>query len=163
MSESELHTLQRECDQLIHQHKTLLLASRSNNGKAEISYAPYLRVETIFYIFVSELAKHTQNLLSNPQASILFIESETDAANLFARRRLTFDCQVVEVNKTDPAYSKTLDAMAEKLGKTLDLLRSLPDFHLLAIRPEQGQFIAGFGKAFAVDAKGRLQGRPNNQ
>lgn len=160
MTESEQQSLQHTCDELIRGQNTLLIASRSHAGKADISYAPYLRREGVFYIFVSDLARHTQNLLSYPQASLLFIEPEATATNLFARRRLTFDCQVSEISPKDPAYSSNLDAMAEKFGKTVELLRSLPDFHLLALRPEQGQFIAGFGKAFTVDHQGLLQRQP---
>ncbi len=157
MNESERLQLQNACDRLIDSRKSLLLASRAAGGHAEISYAPYLRVGTVFYIFVSELAKHTQNCLAYPRASILFIEPEAEAANPFARMRVTFDCRVAEISKTDPAHSLTLDAMKQKFGEIMSLLRSLPDFHLLALQPEQGQFVAGFGKAFAVDAAGQLQ------
>ena len=157
MTESELDSLQRACDGLIQHQQSLLLASRSEQGKADISYAPYLREGGDFYIFVSQLAKHTQNLLSYPQASVLFIEPETEAANPFARRRLTFDCRVREINKNDPDHGQILDGMAAKFGETVNLLRSLPDFHLFALTPERGLFVAGFGKAFAVDAQGGLQ------
>lgn len=157
MTESDRHSLQIACDQLISSQKTLLLATRSSTGNADISYAPYLREGQVFYIFVSELAKHTQNLLTYPKASIMFIEPETDAANLFARKRLTLECLAAEISRADPAYSSIMDAMTEKFGTTMALLRSLPDFHLLTITPLQGQFVAGFGKAISVNADGLLQ------
>lgn len=157
MTESERHHLQDACDQLIHNQKSLLLASRSADGHADISYAPYVCEEFTFYIFVSELAKHTHNLLNHPYASILFIQPEVEATNLFARQRLTLDCQVTEIAHTDPLYDKQLAAMEQAFGETVSLLRSLPDFHLLALSPRQGQFVAGFGQSFAVDANGRLQ------
>ena len=157
MTESERQRLQNDCDDLIRQQQTLLLASRSEQGGADISYAPYLREGQYFYVFVSELAKHTKNLLNHPQASVLFIEPEANARNLFARKRLTFDCQVLEISQTDPVYAQTLDAMANKFGEIVDVLRGLPDFHLLALTPKQGQFVAGFGKTFFVDAEGCLQ------
>lgn len=156
MTDSERQSLQQACDSLITQHNSLLLASINREGKADISYAPYFRDGSGFYIFVSELAKHTQNLLSNPHASILFIESEASAANAFARLRLTLDCQVQEISKTTPDYSQKLDTMAAKFGETVSVLRSLPDFHLLLLAPQSGQFVAGFGKAFPVDSTGRL-------
>lgn len=157
ISESERQHLQAACDQLIKSQKTLLLATRSAEGDADISYAPYVRDECTFYIFVSELAKHTKNVLSHPQASILFIQAESEAENLFARQRLTLDCRVREVQNTDPLYVKQLDVMTEVFGDIVKLLRSLPDFHLLALTPKRGQFVAGFGKSLVVDAYGRLQ------
>lgn len=157
MTTSELQNLQNNCNQLISQQKTLLLASRSQVGNADISYAPYHYDDFKFYIFVSDLAKHSQNLRSHPQASIMFIEPEEQASNPFARQRLSFDCQVQEISQTDPAFAKILDAMMTKFGEIVRVLQQLPDFHLLALTPTQGQFIAGFGRAFAVDAEGHVQ------
>lgn len=160
MTDTERQSLQQACDSLITQHNSLLLASINREGKADISYAPYFRDSSGFYVFVSELAKHTQNLLFNPHASVLFIEPEACAANAFARLRLTLDCHVQEISKTNQDYSQKLDAMAAKFGDTVSVLRSLPDFHLLLLTPQSGQFVAGFGKAFPVDAAGRLLWSP---
>ncbi|MCK9607094.1 MAG: pyridoxamine 5'-phosphate oxidase family protein [Methylomonas sp.] len=157
MDDSERHSLQNACDELIRRQNSLLIASRSADGAVAISYAPYLREEAGFYIFVSEQAKHTQNLLVQPQASILFIEPEAEAGNPFARRRLTFDCRVLEISKTHAEYAQKLDGMAVKFGEIIGILRTLTDFHLLLLQPQAGQFVAGFGKAFTVDNLGRLQ------
>jgi len=157
LTESERHRLQAACDRLIDTQKTLLLATRSPASRADISYAPYLRDDASFYIFVSELAEHTENMLAYSQASILFIEPESECSELFARQRLSFDCLAREVLRADPVYESILDAMTERLGKTMTLLRQLPDFHLIALTPTTGRFVAGFGKACQVDAMGRIQ------
>lgn len=157
LAEAERREWQAVCDGLIAGQQTLLLASRSPHGDADISYAPYIREEQFFYIFVSELVKHTKNLLSHPQASLLFIQAEAESANLFARQRLTLNCFAREVRQIDPQYVRVLDVMAKKFGNTIDLLRTLPDFHLLALEVSEGQFVAGFGKTFAVDALGRIR------
>lgn len=157
MDDSERHKLQNACDALIQQQNSLLIASRSVEGAVAISYAPYVRDETGFYIFISELAQHTQNLLTQPRASILFIEPEATASNPFARQRLTFDCVVREISKHHRDYAQQLDAMALKFGEIVAVLRTLPDFHLLVLQPQAGQFVAGFGKAYSVDSAGRLQ------
>ncbi|MDD2759011.1 MAG: pyridoxamine 5'-phosphate oxidase family protein [Methylomonas sp.] len=156
-SESERNKSQDDCERLISSHKTLLMATRSPDGHADISYAPYVREGNSFYIFVSEMAKHTNNLLAHPEASILFIEEEADACNLFARKRLTLDCQVREVQNGDPEYVRQLLAMTERFGEIVEVLRTLKDFHLLALTPSRGQFVAGFGKTFALDGNGYLQ------
>lgn len=157
MTEAERQSLQSACDQLILKQKTLLLATCSVEGHADISYAPYVKDGGRFYIFVSELAKHTKNLLQHPQASVMFIQAEAEASSLFARQRLTLECLAQEISKSDPLYTQQLDAMTTQLGEILHLLRSLPDFHLFALTPSHGQFVAGFGKAFTVDAQGCLQ------
>lgn len=158
MSETpELNALQWACGSLMERQQTLLLATRSEAGGADISYAPFVREGMTFYIYVSQLAKHTQNLAAIPQASIMFIESEAEAKNLFARQRLTFDCSVMEIARSDTQYRRQLDALAAKFGSIVEVLRTLPDFRLLALTVSRGLFVGGFGKAYFVDEHGLLQ------
>jgi len=142
----------RNYQQLILSQQTLILSTVTEQGKPESSYAPYVRDEQgVFYIYVSELAPHTQNMLKTATASILFIQPEKECKNLFARERVVFDCSISEVQKQDECYYKQMLIMKEKLGETVELLQSLPDFHLLALTPINGKYIAGFGKAFSID------------
>jgi len=144
----------RNYQQLIQSQKTLILSTVTEQGIPESSYAPYVRDEQgVFYIYVSELASHTQNMLKTATASILFIQPEKECENLFARERVVFDCSISEVQKQDECYYKQMLIMKEKLGETVELLQSLPDFHLLALTPINGKYIAGFGKAFSIDVE----------
>lgn len=136
---------------------SLQLATSSENGEAEISYAPFLPANAGFYLFVSRLSRHTANMRRTGQAAIMFIQPEAEAANIFARKRLIYNCRVTEVFRDDRGYSEILDAMQNRFGEIVGMLRSLPDFHLLALKPTRGQYIAGFGQAFSVDiASGEL-------
>ncbi len=137
---------------LIASKKTLLLSTVSVDKHPEISYAPFVRDEKgIFYIFISELARHTVNLMHHPQAAILFIRPESESENLFARERAVFRCRVEEVERSDKHYHRRLDAMAEQFGEVVGVLRGLPDFHLFALHPESGQYTVGFGEAYTID------------
>lgn len=151
MTDSERHRLQHVCDALLSQQQTLQLATLSAQGKPDISYAPYVHANGNFYIFISELARHTQNLLIHPQASVLIIEAEANASNPFARKRLTTDCEVCEVVKADVAYKQIMQAFELKFGDIVAVLKGLPDFHLFCLQPLGGHVVAGFGKALAVD------------
>lgn len=151
MKAPDLQQLEADCRALIASQQTLLLATCNDGGDADISYAPFLQVEHVFYLYVSRLARHTGNLLARRQASVLFIQPEAEAANPFARQRLTLDCQVTEIGRDDALYPQLLDAMQLRFGEIVGLLRTLPDFHLLALTPQQGRYVAGFGKAFDVD------------
>jgi len=155
MNESNQNKQQDYTDsyqQLIQSQQTLLLSTVTEQGQPESSYAPYVRDENgVFYIFVSELAAHTKNMLQNGYASILFIKPEKETKNLFARERAVFDCLINEVQQQDECYYKQMLIMQEKFGETVGLLRSLPDFHLIALKPVSGKYIAGFGKAFSIN------------
>ncbi|CAA9892039.1 conserved hypothetical protein [Candidatus Methylobacter favarea] len=152
ISNEELDDLTRSCHELMASQQTLLMATASANGMPDISYAPFVRDRAgVFYIYVSELAIHTANLLNNPQASILFIRREAESPNLFVRERAVFSCRVEEITQDDDMYAIRLDALQEKFGEVVGILRLLTDFHLFALGPESGRYVAGFGRAFTIN------------
>ena len=137
---------------LLATQQTLLLSTSSPNSEPNLSYAPFVRDQAgCFYIFVSDLAEHTANLLNNPQASVMFIRPESESRNLFARERATFNCHVREIARNEPIYTDQLKALQDKFGEVVSLLRSLPDFHLFVLSPENGRYVVGFGQAFTID------------
>lgn len=151
-SKEELEDFTKSCHELIFSQKTIILATVSVSCSPDISYAPFLRDQAgCFYIYISKLASHTVNLLNNPQASIMCIRPESESPNLFARERAVFDCRVREITHDDEIYTARLNALQEKFGEVVSLLRSLPDFHLFELRPESGRYIVGFGRAFTID------------
>jgi putative heme iron utilization protein len=152
LSQQELDDITRRYQELIASQQTLLLSTASANSVPDISYAPFVRDCTgVFYIYVSDMACHTANLLNNPQASILFIRSESESRNLFARERAVLNCSVQEISRDDAIYPDRLQALQDKFGEVVGVLRSLSDFHLFALRPENGRYIVGFGQAFTIN------------
>ena len=145
------------CQQLINNHKTLILSTVSFKGKPEISYAPFVRGEDgTFYIFISELAHHTANLRANPACAILFAALESETKNLFARERALLNCEAAELTKESAAYDYWLDRLQERFGNTVDVIRRLSDFHLFSLTPHSGQYTAGFAMSFTMHADGSL-------
>ncbi len=137
---------------LLRSCQTLQLATISPTDEAEASYAPYLYADGNYYIFISELASHTQNILSNPCVGLLLIESEAEARNPFARKRFSAQCRVTEITSNAANYQSTLDQLERRFGSTIGMLRTLPDFHLLQLQPIEGRLVIGFGKAFELHA-----------
>ena len=153
MNETEnLDDIAIDCHKLIASQQTLLLSTATANGTPDISYAPFVQDQTgCFYVFVSELANHTANLLQNPQASVMFIRPESESHNLFARERAAFECKAKEIPYDDEIYAIQLQALSTKFGEVVNLLRSLSDFHLFALRPENGRYVIGFGRTYIID------------
>lgn len=152
MNQDELNSYSAACQALQNGKKSVLLSTLNAAGNPEISYAPAVRDDTgCFYIFVSELAAHTANLLSHANCSVLFIQDEQESRNIFARERLTYQCEVVTVERDSAKGDEILELMETELGQTVKLLRSLPDFHLFRLKPTRGSYVVGFGKAFEVD------------
>ena len=140
-------------NQLHTQCQSLQLATVDASGDPDASYAPYVQVAGNYYIFVSQLAAHTQNLLAQKQASIMLIQAEQDAKNPFARMRYTSVCEVTDIARTEPLFNEIIESMQERFGSIIELLTSLGDFHLLQLQPTSGRLVMGFGKAVKLDAE----------
>ena len=140
-------------NQLHSQCQTLQLATVDESGQPDASYAPYIQIAGNYYIFVSQLAANTQNLLTQKQASIMLIQPEQDAKNLFARMRYTCSCEVTNISRTEPLFTEVIDSMQERFGSIIELLASLGDFHLLQLQPTSARLVMGFGKAIELDAE----------
>lgn len=152
INQQELNELTRRYHQLLVSQQTLILSTATTNGVPNSSYAPFVRDQTgYFYVYVSELAEHTVNLLNNPCASILFIRPESESRNLFARERAVLNCRVKEIKRDTEIYMQQIAALQEKFGNVVSVLATLSDFHLFALHPESGRYIAGFGQAFTID------------
>lgn len=150
----------RVCEDLLAKTLSLQLATLGEDGYPHCGYTPYVMQQQAgsgarrFYIFVSELALHTRDLMREPRASILLIEDEADAKQIFARTRLYYECDVEELSREHPNYTSILDSYEERQGKMVSLLRQLPDFRLMQLSPVSGQFVMGFGKAFKLTGPG---------
>ncbi|MEB3313461.1 MAG: hypothetical protein VKL98_04885 [Cyanobacteriota bacterium] len=54
--------------------------------------------------------------------------------------------------QTEP-WDAIAQGFEDRFGEVVALLRSLPDFQILRLRPLGGRFILGFGAAYEVDSQ----------
>lgn len=140
--------------ELLASQQTLLLSTASVRDVPDLSYAPFVRDQAgCFYIFVSELAAHTANLLANPQASVMFIRTESESRNLFARERAVFNCKAREIGRNEQIYSTQLKALQDKFGELVSLLRSLSDFHVFTLSPKVAGMLLGLARLTRLMSK----------
>lgn len=130
---------------------SLTLATCSADGIPNASYAPFVTDDDRhFYIYISGLSTHTQNLAATGKASIMAIEDEAKATQLFARARLTFECTARELERETPHWEAIADRFADRFGKIIDVFRPLADFRIVQLVPSSGRFVIGFGAAYDV-------------
>lgn len=143
--------LQAEAQAFRDRCRTVVLATADADGRPEASVTPYALDEAgHLLVFVSELARHTGNLLANPRASALFAADEADTRNPFARRRLVLGCRAEEIARDSTEGADALARLRARHGPTLDTLAALPDFHLFRLVVERGSYVRGFGNAWAL-------------
>jgi len=147
-------SIQDNINILIQSRKSLLISSLNKNKLPEISSTPFFNIDHKFYIFISELASHTQNIKMNPKLSIMLIEDELESKNAFARKRLSYECIAKNIERNEDKWLVILAKFENKQGKTVSLLKQLPDFHLFELTAISGIYIEGFGKAYRLIGEG---------
>ncbi len=148
---SQQEDLEVAYQDFIKDFESVILSTVSAEGIPDGSYAPFVMDEAKnVYIFVSGLATHTRNIYSNPQVSILFIDDESKTEQIFARRRLSFDCNATLMEQT-PEWTYIADKFEDRFGEIIKMLRSLPDFRIFKLTPRQGRFVTGFGAIYQIN------------
>ncbi|MGR5349851.1 heme utilization protein HutZ [Vibrio mediterranei] len=130
--------------------KTIQLATVDEEGRPNVSYAPFVQNQEGYFVLISQIARHARNLESNPHVSLMMIEDETESKQLFARKRLTFDAVATTVERDSDLWHQIIAQMRERFGEIIDGLSQLQDFILFNLKAEQGLFVKGFGQAYQV-------------
>lgn len=126
------------------------MATVNAEGLPHVSYAPFAFDNAGYYILISDIATHGQNLKSNKNVSIMMVEDEGTAKNIHARKRLTFDTTAEYVEKDSDQGVAAIQAMGDRFGEIAHNLAKLGDFNLYRLTPSNGRYVKGFGQAFNV-------------
>jgi len=137
-------------DTLLTPFKSAVLGTQSNNGYPFSSYAPFYYDGEVIYIFISNIATHAKNMQTIPKASAFFIEDESITENIFKRKRISLQCDVIQIPREDTSYHDIMQAFIEKQGETLSMLMGMKDFNLYMLRPIYGEATFGFGEAYNI-------------
>ncbi|MGL4820166.1 MAG: pyridoxamine 5'-phosphate oxidase family protein, partial [Bacilli bacterium] len=73
--------------QFIAGQKTLVLSTVDQEGQPFQSYAPFVKKEDAFYIYISRTAEHHDFLAAHPVAHMMILKDESASQNQFARER----------------------------------------------------------------------------
>ena len=132
------------------ERRTLQLATVDEEGRPNVSYAPFVQNQEGYFVLISDIARHARNLKANPQVSLMMIEDEESSKQLYARKRLTFDAQASVVERETELWTQVIAQMQERFGEIIDGLSQLQDFSLFNLKAENGLFVKGFGQAYQV-------------
>ncbi|BAY89308.1 pyridoxamine 5'-phosphate oxidase family protein [Tolypothrix sp. PCC 7601] len=148
---SQLEQVQAEYEKFTEQFQSLIISTVNAEGMPNASYAPFVMDDSYnIYIYVSGLVAHTKNILVNPHVSVLFIEDENQANQIFARRRLTFDCTATLIERDTEQWQKIVERFQNRFGEIIEVFLGLADFRIFQLTPNQGRFVVGFGSAYNI-------------
>lgn len=144
---------QAEYEKFPEEFNSIIISTVNKQGIPHASYAPFIMDNNKnIYIYVSGLATHTQNIHNHPFVSVLFIDDEVKTKQIFARRRLNFDCTTTLITRETEKWQEIVDKFEIRFGELISTLRSLPDFRILQLTPHTGRFVIGFGTAYNISS-----------
>lgn len=151
---TKLEQAQEEYQGFIQKKKSIILSTVSQDGSPNASYAPFvIDDDKNIYIYISGLSKHTGNLESTGKASVMFIDDESETKQIFARKRLTYDCKAEKISKEGSGFEAVSALFTESFGEMISNFNKMPDFRVIKLSPQSGLFVIGFGAAFQIQGK----------
>lgn len=138
---------------------SVVIASVDAQNHAIASYAPLLKFENRFFIYISEVAEHYASIKANPESiEVLFLEDEKEAKSVILRKRLRYKAKAVFREK-DALFDQIFDHFEANNASAggLKTIRRMGDFHLVELLFQEGRFVKGFGAAYDIDAHGEIK------
>ena len=154
MDEKQIKYVLKKRDRLLASAKTLgicVLVDEEDVPFADAGHAPFIRAEGCFYIYSSHLSSHIRALINRSEARFFLIEDEGKSSNIWARVRLKFSADVLELARDDKRFSSICDQIGQAHGPVMEVIRNFTDFHLFEIHPRNGTLVTGFAQAFTVN------------
>ena len=149
--------LGNEVLEFIHSRKSLQLASLGADGAPFASYAPFAIGDDCLYVQLSELATHGINLQRNPRVSVLVIEDEDSAEEVFARVRVNYAMEARLLARESDEWQVAMAQLTARHGERPASLSNLQDFRMFRLAPLGGRYVNGCGRAYSL-AAGSLTG-----
>src|SRR5688500_7722414 len=118
------------------------------NSAPMVSMTLYLPAPdfSAFYVHVSRLAWHTQDMLQDPRVALSVAESDDARADPFTLMRVTIRGAAVQI--ADGPKAAWLARFPEQA-----INFQLADFSFWRITPRDARFVAGFGRIHNLSAK----------
>jgi len=137
---------QEEISQLLQQCFIGFLASTGEHG-AEASMAPFAIDRGNIILHLSQLARHSKNILNQPDVGFMICTPEIEKTSPLALPRLSIQ------GKVEPVPNAYLDASKEAYLKRIpdaEQLFTFADFSLFQIVVSHIQWVGGFGSSRKV-------------
>ncbi len=150
-AQKEVKPIAPKVKELVANSKSVILGTIDKDGIPNSSYAPFVKIDTVFYILVSFMARHTRNLRDQKKVSVMFIADESASKQIYARERLTFDADTTQIARDSDEWNTVIEALKERHGKVVDVIAPMEDFIMIALHPSKGAYVNGFGSAYFVN------------
>ena len=105
-----------------------------------------------FYVHVSRLAWHTQDMLQDPRVALSIAQNDDGRPDPFTLARVTIRGEAAEIANDDEMAADLKVAWLSRFPEQ-EVTFGLSDFSFWRITPRDARFVAGFGRIHNLSAK----------
>ena len=134
-------------ENLLKNQKSLMISSIDKDNNPAISYAPFVMIGEKIYVYLSQAANHYYNLRDNKKCSVMIIEDESEAKTIFARARVSFNCEAKMLDEVSEEVFAKFDEVHD--AKMMAMFKKM-DFNMFELDIKGGRLVKGFGQAFEI-------------
>ena len=119
------------------------------NGAPMVSMTLFMPEKdfSAFYVHVSRLAWHTQDMAQDPRVALSIAETDDRRADPFTLMRVTVRGEAQRIAQREDLKARWLERFPEQA-----INFELADFSFWKITPRDARFVAGFGRIHNVSA-----------
>lgn len=132
--------------------KSVIISTVDSKGEPLTSYSPFVKLESDYYICISSNLPHYTNMIEQKKAHLMFIEDESKAEHIYARKRLYCGASC----SLESDSEKIFELFDARYGESLSFLREMKDFKVIKLTPKERSLVLGFGAAYKMDTEGNL-------
>lgn len=136
--------------EFLNNFKSVVLSTIDDNNLPYTSYAPFIKKDGLYYVYLSSMAKHTRNLDNKKEVSLFFIEDEISCDNIFGRKRVVLQCVSNKLKRDNKEFEELIKIFEETHGTTMKMLKTMTDFSIYSFTPLSGEAVFGFGEAYDI-------------
>ena len=115
---------------------------------------------SLFYVHVSRLAWHTQDMLADARVSLSIAETDDRRADPFTFARVTLRGDAVQINNKDSSFENLKTTWLARFPEQA-INFTLADFSFWRLAPCDARFVAGFGRIHNLSAAELALAAPN--
>jgi len=138
--------VKEEIQRLKSENKTMVLATRTVNGQAEVSYLPYIYFNNKYFIVLTRSSSHYENITETKAFQGMILESEQAAVSTFFRKRIIFNLMYQKVNEAEEIVQQFMTEHGPLVKQVLSM-----NFNIFELKLVDGRVILGPAQAYALD------------
>lgn len=143
-----------EIEALKSENKTMVLATKTLNNYAEVSYLPYIYFNNKYYIILTKSSSHYENITESKAFQGMILESEQSAVSTFFRKRIIFNFMYEGINQEEDVVQQFTAVHGPLTQQVLKM-----NFNIFELKMLDGRVILGPGAAYRFDESENVIGQ----